>query len=113
MNAPEIKHEWSKYLKFFTAQNSGRPTRLGVFERDGDTVIDYWLENGGALIGVDLDASNDHMSIQILVGEMEHFVAEPSEIKFILSRSREEDGIDITDTKGRTTILRFELKEAQ
>lgn len=109
MNTPETKLEWAKYLKFFTEHNIGRPTRLGLFERIGDTVIDYWLENGLAFIGVDIDPSEDSGSIQIFVGEMEHVIREPQQIKFILSRSGAEDGIDITGGDGRTTILRFEV----
>lgn len=109
MNAPEAKTEWSKFLKFFTEQNIGRPTRLGVFERNGDNVADYWLQSGGALLGVDLDASKERFSIQIIVGEMEHVVVEPQQLRIILSRSGEEDGLDITEANGSTTILRFEL----
>lgn len=110
MNAPQTKHEheWSKYLKFFTEQNIGRPTRLGVFERNGDSIADYWLECGGELLGVDMDKSADRVSIQVLIGELHHVVDEPQQVKFILSRSGEEDGFDITDADGRTTVLRFE-----
>jgi hypothetical protein len=109
MKTPEMKLEWAKYLKFFTEQNRGRPTRLGVFERDGDIVIDYWLESGLAFIGADLDPSSESVSIQILIGEMEHVVSESQQLKFVLSRSGDEDGIDITDSHGRTTVLRFEV----
>ena len=112
MNAPQTEHEWSKYLKFFSEQNIGRPTRLGVFERNGDSIADYWLESGGKLLGVDLDTSADQASIQILIGELEHIVIEPQQAKFILSRSGDEDGFDITDAGGRTTVLRFETAGA-
>ncbi|MBK6724589.1 MAG: DUF5335 family protein [Acidobacteria bacterium] len=109
MNAPKRHGEWSKFLQFFTEQNRGRPTRLGVFERNGDSVIDYWIESGLVFIGVDIDPSTDSVTIQVLIGEMEHVVSEPQQIKFILSRSGDEDGIDITDSNGRTTVLRFEV----
>jgi hypothetical protein len=108
MNAPQLKHEWSKYLKFFSEQNAGRPTRLGVFERNGDSIADYWLESGGKLLGVDIDKSGDRTKLQILIGEMEHIVNEPQQVKFILSRSGDEDGFNITDSEGGTTVLRFE-----
>lgn len=108
MSAPQTEHEWSKYLKFFSEQNLGRPTRLGVFEREGDNLTDYWLESGSQLLGVDLNTGREQMSVQILVGELAHLVDNPREIKFILSRSGEEDGIDITDVDARTTVLRFE-----
>lgn len=108
MNAPQTEHEWNKYLKFFSEQNVGRPTRLGVFERTGDSIADYWLESGGKLIGVDLDTAADKLSVQILIGELEHIVTEPQQVQFILSRSGDEDGFNITDAEGRTTVLRFE-----
>jgi hypothetical protein len=109
MNKPKIDQEWSKYLKFFSEQNIGRRTRLGVFERDGDVVSDYWLESGEAFAGVDIDTSGSRRAIQILVGEMEHAVVDPQVCKFILTCSGEEDGLDITDLEGRTTVLRFEI----
>ena len=46
MNAATTQHEWTKYLRFFAEQNAGRPTRLGVFEHDGNILNDYWLEDG-------------------------------------------------------------------
>lgn len=112
MNAPQTEHEWSKYLKFFSEQNAARPTRLGVFERSGDSIADYWLESGGRFLGVDIDSSTSPLSIQILIDDMEHIVTEPQQVKFILSRSGEEDGFNITDAEGRTTVLRFETAPA-
>lgn len=109
MNTPKMNLAWAKYLKFFTEQNRNRPTRLGVFEKDGDTVIDYWLESGLPFIGLDTDSTSSGNSILLLVGEMEHVVKEPQQIKFILSRSGDEDGIDITDSHGQITVLRFEV----
>lgn len=100
-------------MQFYTDLNSGRPTRLGVFERNGDSVADYWLQSGGAFQGIDIDTSGGQMSIQIMVGEMEHVVNDPQQLKFLLSRSREEDGFDITESNGRTTVLRFELAGAE
>jgi len=112
MNALETKDEWSKYLRFFTEQNKGRPTRLGVFERDGENVVDYWLESGLEFTGMDIDFSNACKSIQILVGELEHVVKDSQQIKFVLSRFGDEDGVDITDADGRTTVLRFEIADS-
>lgn len=109
MNEQSMQNQWSKYLRFFTEQNSGRLTRLGVFERDGDNVTDYWLESGLAFLGIDIDHSSSKVTIQILLGNLEHSVVEPRHIKFVLGRSGDEDGIDITDAEGRTTVLRFEI----
>lgn len=109
MNANRIRLEWAKYLKFFTDQNIGRPTRLGVFERTGDSVIDYWIESGLPFKGVDLDASGDSRSLQILIGNMGHVVNEPQQFKLVLTLAGDEDGIDITDADGRITVLRFEV----
>lgn len=110
MTTSTMTSEWAKYLEFFTEQNTGRPTRLGVFEQSGDSMIDYWLESGLPFTAVDIDSTSDGVStsILLLVGEMEHVIKQPHEIKFILSRAGDEDGIDITDSRGRTTVLRFE-----
>lgn len=110
MKPAKKEHEWAKFLMFFSEQNSGRPTRLGVFERSGDVVNDYWLENGLPLVGVDIDPKKELPSIQITVGDLTHEVSDAVRLQFHFSLAGDEDGIDISCATGQTTILRFENK---
>ena len=110
MNATATQHEWSKYMRFFTENNVGRATRLGVFERTGDAVNDYWLENGLPFVGIDVDAHKDLPSVQISVGELCHDVPHAVDMIFHISASGDEDGVDIKTSNGNTTILRFEKR---
>jgi hypothetical protein len=108
MTAAAKEHEWTKYLKFFGEQNAGRLTRLGVFERNGDVVNDYWLESGLPLVSLDIDPSSERPSIQVTVGEFTHEVNDAVKLDFHFGFAGDEDGIDISGTDGRTTVLRFE-----
>ena len=110
MNATGTQHEWSKYMRFYTENNAGRGTRLGVFEREGDTVNDYWLENGLPFVGIDIDAHQDLPSVQISVGELCHDVPNAVDMVFHFSASGDEDGIDVKNSDGDTTVLRFESR---
>lgn len=103
------QHEWTKFLKFFTEQNAGRPTRLAIFERNGDAVNDYWLENGLPLTGIDVDTKDELPSVQIIVDSFTHEVKDAVNLIFRFSVKGDEDGIDITNAVGQTTILRFEF----
>ena len=104
------QHEWAKFLKFFSEQNCGRPTRLGVFERQGDVVNDYWLENGLPLIAIDINTKPELPTIDITAGDLTHEIKDAVKLTFHFGLDGDEDGIDIATAKGQTTILRFETK---
>jgi hypothetical protein len=110
MNAAIKQHEWTKFLKFFSDENNGRPTRLGVFEPKHNALTDYWLESGLPLLGVDIDTRDERPAIQITVGNFTHDATNAVKLEFQFSLSGEEDGLDITDVEGRTTVLRFETR---
>ena len=112
MNAAATQHEWSKYMRFFTDNNTGRLTRLGVFEKQGSTVNDYWLENGLPFHGLDVDTHKELPSVQISVGELCHEVDNAIDLIFHFSASGDEDGVDIKCGDGNTTVLRFERHAA-
>lgn len=112
MNTPKNIDQWAKFLKFFSEQNAGRPTRLGVFERHGNNVMDYWLESGLPLVGVDIDSHQDRATIQISLGALNHEISDATELKFLFSRVGDEDGLDVTDAEGRTAVLRFQVAGA-
>ena len=91
------------FLQFYGKENYGRPTRLCVFEGGND----YWIEDGLPLNGVDFDKHGN--SVQIMLGdELTHVIKEVKNIKISFSASGLNDGLDITDAEGKTTVLRFE-----
>ena len=110
MKAATRQHEWTKFLKFFSEQNAGRATRLGVFERKNDVVNDYWIENGLPLVRIDIDTKKELPSVQITVGSFTHEVESAVNLLFHFSLSGNEDGIDISGANGQTTVMRFESK---
>jgi hypothetical protein len=104
-NAAKKQFRWTNFLKYYSEQNQGRATRLGVFEK-GD---DYWIEDGLPLLGIDIDSSGAIPSIEILLGEeLTHSIKDVKNITVNFSLDEVNDGLDITDTEGKTTILRFE-----
>lgn len=93
----------ARFLQFYSEENSGRPTRLGVFDNGND----YWIEDGIPLGGIDFDKHGD--SLEIMLGDdMTHTVKNVQNIKINFSLNGINDGLDITDAEGQTTILRFE-----
>ncbi len=101
--------KWAEFVKFFNQQNSGRPTRIGVFESANGRTTDYWLENGLPLIGLDLDWHEGLPTVQMSLEGMSRSVKDATQIGFKLSTSGEEDGVDVTDRDGNTVVLRFNI----
>lgn len=105
MNAATKQHNWTNFLKYYSEQNVGRPTRLGVFENGND----FWIEDGLPLTGIDVDDHNDAPTVEIMLGDdLTHTIKDARSIKMSLSLDESNDGLDITDAEGKTTILRFE-----
>lgn len=104
------------FLKNFSETYQMRPTRMGVFEENRDAAIDYWLEDGLPLTGIDVEKQGEKVSIQILLlnkegSEKSHFthvINAVRLVKLILSNDGESDGLDIVGFDGNTTVLRFE-----
>jgi hypothetical protein len=109
MNSIRDQQEWTKCLKFFGDINRNRPTRLGVFEPADGAPTDLWIECGLPLKGVDLDMSEgDRPVIQIYLGSLTHQVPRATRLNWHLTASGDEDGLDVLDSDGRLTVLRFE-----
>jgi hypothetical protein len=108
MNAAKKQHEWTAFFKFYSEQNGGRPTRLGVFEKQSDIYNDYWLEAGLPFSGIDVDTQAETPTVEIMLGDLTHTVNSARTLKIHFSLNGDEDGIDILDVEGKTTILRFE-----
>ena len=112
MNAATKQHDWTKFLEFYSERNKGRPTRLGVFEHQSDIFNDYWLEAGLPLTGIDVDTRDRTPTIEIMLGDFTHTIKGARNLKIQFSLEGDEDGIDISDAEGKTTILRFENNRA-
>ena len=104
MNTDAKQHIWRNFLTVYGEQNSGRATRLGVFEGKND----YWLENGLPLIGLDIDTCGEMPTVEIMLENFTHTIKNTQKLKMNFSRNGSDDGLDITDAEGTTTILRFE-----
>lgn len=102
-NGVATKNTLESLIKFYSEENKSRPTRLGVFENGND----YWLADGLQLSGIDFD---DHgNSVEIMLGDdFTHTIRDAKNFKIHVSIDELNDGLDITDAEGRTTILRFE-----
>ena len=110
MNATKTKHTWAPFLKFFSEQNNGRKTRLGVFENGGDIVNDYWIEDGLPFSGIDIDESSARPTIEVMLESYTHPVIAASCLKAYHSLDGSEDGLDIIGDDGKILVLRFENK---
>ena len=96
---------WTRFLKFYGEQNEGRPTRLGIFENGHD----FWIEDGLPLSGIDFDADRGRLTIQIMLGDsMTHTIPDVRAARVFFSATEMNDGLDISDSEGKTTVLRFE-----
>ena len=116
-NATAAKSIWADFLKLFGTQNHLRPTRLGVFVREGDVLHDYWLEDGLPLSGIALEMNGENSpTIEIMLGDKSeatnghytHSIQNVRQIKFELTLNSENDGLEITDAEGKITVLRLE-----
>ena len=103
MNAATKQHIWMNFLTFYGEQNAGRLTSLGVFEGEND----YWLENGLPLLGLDIDTHGAMPTVEIMLENFTHTIKDARKLKIRFSLDGDEDGLDITDAQGKTTILRF------
>jgi hypothetical protein len=108
MSTAKQEHEWSRVLQFFSEQNSQRPTRLGIFEPNHTAAADYWIECGLPFNGIVVEAQSDRLDLQLIVGTLDHTVKNVVKVSWQMTASGDEDGIDILDADGRTTVLRFE-----
>lgn len=108
MKAAKTQHNWTNFLKFYSEQNAGRKTRLGVFENNGEIVNDYWIEDGFPLNGIMVDLHGELPMIEILLGSYTYSADNARSIKIHFSLEGNEDGIDIVGNDGKTTVLRFE-----
>lgn len=117
MNEAIKQHNWSTFLELFSEHNRARPTRICAFEGAPDAMRDYWLEEGLPLAGIDVDARGESApTIEIMLGDstktdslhLTHVVSGARFAKIVLSANGDADGLEMEDSQGKTTILRFE-----
>lgn len=117
MLATKTKSNITEFIDTFSKANKGRPTRLGVLEQGRGAVIDYWLEDGLPLVGMDVDEHDiEKTTVQIMLGNRagsgeSHFTHRVNGVRLLkieISVDGKSDGIDILDSEGTTTTMRFE-----
>ena len=112
----KMQYEWSRFLDLFLARNQGRLTRLGVFVEEQRGTQDYWIEDGLPLTAVTVEPRESRTDIELLFGkrdmpgetQLTHVVSDARSLKFELGLTRESDCLELTDSEGKHTVLRFE-----
>jgi hypothetical protein len=107
MNRVINETNWTKFLKDYSSRNEDRPTRLGVFEKYNGNANDFWIEDGLPLIALDAYPNKDRICVDILFENYKHQIDGVERIVDIEGEVGDQ-GLDIADASGRTTILRFE-----
>lgn len=103
------KNGWTGFLHEYARRNEGEPTRVGVFESHDGVVHDYWLEDGLPLLGFDCYENRGKVHIDILFDNLTHSIDDA--VMIVEWRGDEigtDTGLDILDSDGRSTIIRFE-----
>lgn len=118
MSVEVNKSNWAKLLKFFSDQNRGRLTRLGVFERGG-AARSEWIEFGLPLAGIDADTHDgNRAAVEIMLGDAvttakdarhyTHSIRNVNHVRLHFSPDGAGDAVKIEDAEGKTTVLKFE-----
>jgi hypothetical protein len=115
VNQEEQQKRWGAYIVEFSRQNRMRPARLGQVKA-GAVMEDYWLEDGLPLAGISLETKGkDAPFVGIMLsgegrmsGGLTHTVSRVKKLRLQITADEQDDGLEIEDTEGMTTILRFE-----
>ena len=108
MNSRSKQHRWCGQLQSFSSENRGRPTRLGVFEPTDGGTNDFWLENGLPLQEVVFENHNGSSFVEMIFDGFTHTISNARRMEFHVGISRNDDGLNVVDANGRTSVLRFE-----
>ena len=117
MSVEVNKKGWAKILKFFSDQNQGRLTRLGVFKDANDAATDEWIEIGLPLLGIDADTrEGSAAAVEIMLGDTAqkdarhytHNILNAQQVRLYFSPDGSRDAVKIEDAEGTMTVLRFE-----
>ena len=119
MKKEDQRMRWDALIKDFNRNNRTRRTRLGQVKA-GEVMEDYWLEDGLPLAGIDLDTDGKGgTTVEIMLGgdgatevNMTHSVACVQKIRVQLTADGQGDSLEVEDSEGVTTLLRFETPSA-
>lgn len=95
-------------LALYLEQNSGRPTRIGIFEPGSGGLTDYWIENGLPLDVIEVSQREKHTTFRVAAGKYSHQIVDPIRFSLHFTPDGTEDGVDIIEASGRTFVLRFD-----
>jgi hypothetical protein len=113
----EINHsDWGAALREVNTHNFQRATRLEVIGEIGDVARDYWMENGVPFLGLSLEeAVADGPRFEVMLGKpaagsghLTHVVPQVSSLVVERNYEGQTDALELRDSQGNTTILRFE-----
>ena len=114
MEATGTQHNWRPFVDLFGQTNRSRPTRIAVFEGEPEDWTDDWLEDGLPLTGIDIEERpGKPIALEIMLGtggtrQFTHAVKDVRSLRITLSATGVNDGLEIGDAEGRTTVLRFD-----
>jgi hypothetical protein len=101
---PARAKSWEEFLKFYSEKNKDRKTRLGIFDGGND----YWIESDMKLSGIGIDPQSEGIGMTIILETYTHEIRDVRSLAIRLSINGDEDGVDITDSVGKVTVMRFE-----
>ena len=114
MKSEEKSERWKAYVAEFNRQNKTRPSRLGII-KPGDRMEDYWLEDGLPFAAIGLENGGSAPIIEMMLGaegdaerNVTHTVRGVKTLTLRLTDDGRDDGLDVQDVEGTTTLLRFE-----
>jgi hypothetical protein len=117
MRAVLEPQSWSSDIAAFDKRNKLRPTRLEVLGSTREFDSDFWIEDGLLLAGIDLEFDQDTgPQVEIMLqspSAKAHMTHSVSAVKRLsLETTSGKDGcLEIEDTEGNLTIMRFEAHE--
>ena len=107
MNEEINEMNWTAFMREYSKRNQGRATRLGIFEASTGATNDYWIHDGVPVVALDGYSKNGKFTVDLFFTGFTHSIDGAARIVRI-AESGMDDGLDILDAQGRTTMLRFE-----
>jgi len=116
MQSQGILDTWRADLSEFGRRNNLRPTRIEVMNPAAGLESDFWLEDGMLLSGIDVEEDRRRgLSVDIMLqataeanrNHLTHRIAGVTRLDLARPAARNEV-LEIEDSKGTVTIVRFE-----
>ena len=107
MNEEIEETNWAGFLREFSNRNQGRATRLGVFEASNGVANDYWIHDGVPVVALDAYTKNGKTKVDLFFHNYTHSIDDAAKLVHIEDDGKD-NGLDILDAGGNTTVLRFE-----